>query len=127
MPWLLLESSENVVILRIQFNFVLINVVKQIISTKNLCNLHKLVRVTVPVEEGLLSEDHGSEHGSQAPHVEAVIVLLEIDQEFWSLKIARGHANVVFSTGVIKLGQAPIDETQLKTVSKLYVRGVMPD
>lgn len=127
MPWLLLESSENVVILCIQFDFVLINVVKQIISTKNLCNLHKLVRVTVPMEERLLSEDHGSEHSSQAPHVETVIVLLEIDQKFWTLKIARGHTNVVFGTGVIKFGQAPIDETQLKTVSKLYVRGMMPD
>lgn len=127
MPGLLLESSENVVILRIQFNFVLINVVKQIISTENLCNLHKLVRVTVPMEERLLSEDHRSKHGSQAPHVETVIILLEIDQQFWTLEIARGHTNVVFGTGVIKFGQAPIDETQLETVSKLYVRRVTPE
>lgn len=63
------------------------------------------------MEEWLLAEDHGGEHGSQTPHVEAVIVLLEIDQKLRTLEVSGGNSDVVFGTGVVELGQAPINKT----------------
>ena len=30
---------------------------------------------------------HGREHASQAPHVQAIIVLLEIHEKLWALEI----------------------------------------
>ena len=41
-------------------------------------NLDELVVVVVAVEERLALEDEGGKHAAQAPHVEAVVVLLEV-------------------------------------------------
>lgn len=114
MPWLLLEATENIVILSIELDLVLVEVVEQIICAQDLCNLHQLIRVTVAVEERLLAENHGRKHGSQTPHVEAVIVFLEVDQQLGALEITRGDADVVLRARVIELGQSPINQTQLQ-------------
>lgn len=79
-PGLLLEASQDVVVLCVQLDLVLIQVVEQLVSAENLCDLDKLVRVGVAVEERLLAEDHGGEHGAQTPHIQTVVVFLEIDQ-----------------------------------------------
>lgn len=113
MPWLLLEATKDVVILRVQLDLVLVEVVEQIVGAEDLCDLDELIRVTVAVEKRLLPEDHGGEHGTQAPHVEAVVVLLEVDQEFRTLEIARSHPDVVLSTRVVKFSKTPVDEAQL--------------
>jgi hypothetical protein len=39
-------------------------------------DLHQLVCVIVAIEKGLLAKDHGGKHAAQAPHVQAVVVLL---------------------------------------------------
>lgn len=80
MPILPRESPEDVVVLSVELNVVSVKILKQIVRSENLCNLHQLIGIAVPVEEGLLSKDHRSEHGSQRPHVERVIVFLKIDQ-----------------------------------------------
>lgn len=113
MPRLLLETPEDVIVLRIELNLVLVEIVEKVISAEDLGDLDKLVGVALSVEERLLSEDHGGEHGSQTPHVQAVIVLLEVHQQFWSLEVAGCDANIVFGARVVELSQAPVDETQL--------------
>lgn len=65
------------------------------------------------MEEGLFTEDHGGEHGAQTPHVQAVVILLEIDEQFRTLEVTRSHPHIVFGARVVKFGQAPIDQTQL--------------
>ena len=87
-PRLLLEAAENVVVLRVQLNLVLVNVVKQVVGAQDLGNLDQLVRVALAVEEGLLAEDHRGKHGTEAPHVQAVVVLLKIDEQLRALKVA---------------------------------------
>lgn len=114
MPGLFLEAAQDVIVLGVQLDLVLIKVVKQIISAEDLCDLDQLIRVAVAVEEGLLAEDHGGEHGAQAPHVEAVVVLLEVDQKLRTLEIARRDTDIVFRAGVVKFSQAPVDEAQLR-------------
>lgn len=79
MPRLLLEPSQNIIILCIQLYFVLVKVVKKIVCAKDLSDLDQLIRVAVAVEEWLFPEDHGGKHGAETPHIEAVVVLLEID------------------------------------------------
>lgn len=112
-PRLLLEASQDVVILLVQFDLVLVEVVKEVIRAKNLCDLNQLIRVTVAVEEGLFAEDHGGEHGAETPHVEAVVVFLEVDEQFRALEITRSHAYIVLGPRVVELGQTPVDQTKL--------------
>ena len=68
-PGLLLETPEDVVILSIELNIILVQVVEQVIRAEHFGNLDQLVGVAVTVEERFLAEDHGGEHGAQAPHV----------------------------------------------------------
>lgn len=65
------------------------------------------------MEEGLLSEDHRGEHGTKGPHVQRVIILLKIDQQFRALEVSRCNTDVVFRAFVIKFGQAPVNESKL--------------
>lgn len=116
MPALLGKPAENVVVLRIELDIVLVQIIEQVLGAQNFGNLHQLVRVGLAVEEWLLPEDHGRKHGTEAPHVETVIVLLEVHEQLWSLEVSRRHANVVFGALVIELRQPPVDETELAFV-----------
>lgn len=112
-PWLLLESTKDIVVLGIELDLVLVEVVKQVICPQNLGDLYELIRVAVAMEERLFPKDHRGKHGTQTPHVQAVIVLLEVDEELWPFKVPRRDSDVVLRAGVVKLGEAPVDEPQL--------------
>lgn len=113
-PGFLLESAQDVVVLRVELNLVLVQVVEQVIGAQNLGDLDQLIRVAVSVEEGLLAEDHGGEHSAETPHVEGVVVLLEVDEQLRPLEVPRRDAHVVLCAGVVELGQTPVDETKLR-------------
>ena len=121
-PRLLLETTENVVILSVKLNLVFVEVVKQIISSKDLCNLHQLVRIAVAMEERFFAENHRGEHSTKTPHIKTVVVLLKINKQLRTLEIARCHAHVVLSARVIEFSQTPIDKTQLHVVSMPHKR-----
>lgn len=112
-PALLGEAAENVVILSIELNVVLVKVVEKVLSAENLCNLDQLIRIAVSVEEGFLAEDHGGKHGAKRPHVERVVVLLEVDEQFGALEVARRNAHIILCASVVELSKAPINEPQL--------------
>lgn len=113
MPGLAGEAREDFIVLRIQLDLVLVQVLKQLLGTKDLGNLDQLVGVAVAVEEGLFAEDHRRKHRSQGPHVERVVVLLEIHQQFRALEVARCDSHIVLGAFVIELSQSPIDQTKL--------------
>lgn len=112
-PGLLAETAENVIVLGVELNLVLVEVLEELIGSQNLGDLDKLVGVALSVEEGLLAEDHGGKHGSETPHVETVVVFLEVDEQLGALEVSRCYTDVVFRCGVIKLGQTPIDQAKL--------------
>jgi hypothetical protein len=114
MPRLLGEAAEDVVILGIELYLVLVEVVEEIVGAEDLCNFDQLIRIAITMEEWLLAKDHGCEHGPETPHVERVIILLEIDQQLGALEIARRDPDVVLSARVVELGEAPIDEAKLR-------------
>lgn len=87
-PGFLLETAKNVVVLRVELNLVLVQVVEEIVGAQNLGDLDELVRVAVAVEERLLAEDHGREHGAQTPHVEGVVVFLEVHQQLRAFEVS---------------------------------------
>jgi hypothetical protein len=58
---------------------------------------------------------HASEHGAQTPHVQRVVIFLEIDKQFWALEVARCDSDVVLCAGMVELGQTPIDQTELSS------------
>lgn len=112
-PGFLLEAAEDVVVLSVKLNLVLVQVVEQVIGAQDLGYLDQLVAVGVAVEEGFFAEDHRRKHGPETPHVQAVVVLLKIDQELGPLEVAGGHAHIVFRAGVVELSQTPVDEPKL--------------
>ena len=56
---------------------------------------------------------HAGKHTPQTPHVQTVIVFLEIDQQLGTLEVPRGDPDVVFRSGVVELGETPIDQSEL--------------
>lgn len=112
-PGLLGEAAKDVIVLGVELNLILVEVLKELVSAEHLGNLDQLVRVALAVEERLLAEDHGRKHGAQRPHVQAVVVLLEIDQQLGALEVARCHTHVVLGRRVVELSQAPVDQAQL--------------
>ena len=116
MPRALRKPAQNIIVLRIQLNIVLIEIIEQILGPQNPCDLNQLVRITVPVEKRLFPENHAGEHGAQAPHIEAVIVLLEIHQQLRPLKVARRDADVVLGACMVEFRQPPVDEAEFAGV-----------
>jgi hypothetical protein len=110
-PGLLLETTKDVVILRVELDLVLVKVIEEIISAKNFGDFYELVRVALSMKERLFAENHGGEHCAQAPHIQAVIILLKVHQQLWPLKVTGGNSYIVLGTGVIEFSQSPVDET----------------
>lgn len=77
-PSLLLEAAEDFIVLGIKLDLVLVQVVEQIVCTKDLGDFDKLIRVAVSVEKRLFSKYHGCEHSTKTPHVQTIVILLEI-------------------------------------------------
>ena len=63
-PRLPRKSTQNVIVLLIQFDVVPVQILEQLVRAEHLCDFDKLVRVAVAVEEGFFPEDHGCEHGA---------------------------------------------------------------
>lgn len=78
-PRLFLEAAQDVVVLSIQLNLIFVEVIEELVGAEYLGNLDELVRVGVAVEEWFFAKDHGGEHCAQAPHIQAVVILLEIN------------------------------------------------
>mmetsp|Transcript_2849 Transcript_2849/g.8330 ORF Transcript_2849/g.8330 Transcript_2849/m.8330 type:complete len:231 (+) Transcript_2849:733-1425(+) len=65
------------------------------------------------VEEGLLAEDHAGEHAAQGPHVQPVVVVLQVHQQLRPFEVPAGHPHVVLFARMVELSQAPVNEAQL--------------
>ena len=113
LPALLGKSPEDVVVLLIQLDFVFVEVVKQVFCTQHLRNLDELVRIAVAVEEWLFAEDNGCEHCAKGPHVEGIVVFLEVDEELGAFEVAGSDADVVFCALMVEFGETPVNETKL--------------
>ena len=116
------QLSEEFIILGVKGYIVLFEILIESLGTQNLGDLHQLVVVIVPVEEWLFTEDlptnkvspgteditggthHRGEHASITPHVQAIVVLLEVHKKFRALEVARCYPHIVFRLRVVKLG-----------------------
>lgn len=120
MPGLAREAGEDLIVLGIQLDLVLVQVLEQLLGTQDLGNLDQLVGVAVTVEEGLFAENHRREHGSQRPHVQRVVVLLEIHQQLRTLEVARCDSHIVLGALVVELSQSPVDQAKLMRISPCH-------
>jgi hypothetical protein len=77
------------------------------------------------VEEGLLAVDHAGKHAPETPHVEGVVVVLQVDEKLGTLKVARRHADVVLLIGVVKLGETPVDKPEEASKKKKEMKGTV--
>lgn len=64
-PRLAGKARKDLVVLRIQLDIVLVQVLEKLFRSENFGNLDQLIRIAIPVEKGLLAEDHRSEHRAQ--------------------------------------------------------------
>lgn len=111
-PRLFWVLAQDIVVVGIQSDIVLFNVSEKVISSKDFRNFHQLVVIVFALEEWLLLEDHTSEHASQGPYIEGVIISLEIDQQLRSLEVPRGHSDVVLLLRVVEFGKTPIYQSK---------------
>jgi len=112
-PRLLGVLPEDVIVVGVESHAVLVDVGEEFVSAEDLGDLYELVVVVLPLEEGLLLEDHAGEHAPEGPNVEGVVVGLQVDEELGALEVAGGHADVVLLARVVEFGQTPVDESQL--------------
>mmetsp|Transcript_29998 Transcript_29998/g.71347 ORF Transcript_29998/g.71347 Transcript_29998/m.71347 type:complete len:291 (+) Transcript_29998:340-1212(+) len=113
LPRLLGVPAENPVKVRIQLEVVRVEIMEQFLGAQHLGDLDQLVVVVVPMEERLLAEYHPREHAPQRPHIECIVVLLQVHQKLGTLEVPACHAYVVFPPRVVELRQSPVDQTQL--------------
>uniref|UniRef100_A0AAG5D8W7 Secreted protein n=1 Tax=Anopheles atroparvus TaxID=41427 RepID=A0AAG5D8W7_ANOAO len=106
-------ARQDVVEARIELDVVFVQIGEQVLGAEHLRDAHQLVVVVVPVEERLLAENHRRQHAPERPHIERVVVHLVVDQQLRALEVATSDAYVVLLPGVVELGQAPVDQTQL--------------
>lgn len=113
MPRLPREARDDLVILRIQLDVIPIQIFKELLGSQNLGNLDQLVGVASSMEEGLFAEDHGSKHCAKRPHIQRIIIFLEVDKQFGTLEISRRDSDVIFGSSVVELGKTPINQSEL--------------
>ena len=111
-PRLFWVLAQDIVVVGIQSDIVLFNVSEKVISSKDFRNFHQLVVIVFALEEWLLLEDHTSEHASQGPYIEGVIISLEIDQQLRSLEISGRNSDVVLLLRVVEFGKTPIYQSK---------------
>ena len=105
--------GQNVLVVGVQCEAILVKVSVEFLSAEHLGNLDELIVVITALEERLTLEDHTSKHAAERPDVERVVVGLEVNEQLWSLEVAGSDAHVVLLTGVVELGQTPINQAQL--------------
>lgn len=98
-------------VVRVQSQSVLVQVGEELLSAENFRDLDQLIVVVASLEEGFTLEDHSSEHAAERPNVERVVVSLQVNEKLGSFEVAGGHSHVVLLTGMVKLGETPIDQT----------------
>mmetsp|Transcript_39283 Transcript_39283/g.99006 ORF Transcript_39283/g.99006 Transcript_39283/m.99006 type:complete len:296 (+) Transcript_39283:247-1134(+) len=98
--------------MRIQHDAVLVQIGVELLGSEHSCNADQLIVVVTTMEEGLLPENNASKHTAQTPHIQAIVIVLEVDQKFRSLEVATGHTHVIELILVVELSQAPIDESE---------------
>ena len=111
MPALLWKATKNIIVLRIKLDVVLVEIVEQVFRAEDLRNLHQLIAVAIAVKEWLLSKDHACKHRAKTPHIEAVVMLLEIYQKLRTLEISAGDANIVFGASMVEFCKTPVNES----------------
>ena len=98
--------------MRVELNAVSAQVRVQLVCAKNARDLDELVIVVLAVEEGLFAEDHAGEHAAEGPHIEGVVVVLEVDEELGTFEVAAGNADIVLLLGMVELSKTPVNEAK---------------
>jgi len=57
---------------------------------------------------------HAGKHGAQAPHVERVVVFLEINKQLGALEVTRCDTDIVLCSRVVEFCETPVDQTKLE-------------
>mmetsp|Transcript_11268 Transcript_11268/g.24451 ORF Transcript_11268/g.24451 Transcript_11268/m.24451 type:complete len:303 (+) Transcript_11268:518-1426(+) len=104
---------QNPIKVWVQFQVIGIQVMKQLLRPENLRNFDQLIVVIMSVKERLLPENHPREHTSQTPHIQRIIILLQIHQQLRPLEIPARHTDIILPPRMVKLGQPPINQPQL--------------
>lgn len=100
-------------------------------SKNHFGNHNKLVVCVFALEHGFFFENlkviqsttnYAGKKTSKAPHVQTVVILTKVNQQFGAFEVARSDADVEICAGLVKVGQTPIDKTQLVVEIRKWAR-----
>jgi len=111
-PWLLWVLTKNIIVVWVHGHIVFFNVSKEVVSSQNFGNLHKLIVVVFTLEEWLLLEDHTCEHAAKWPDIKRVIIGLQVNEKLRSFKVSGCNSNIVLLLRMIEFRKTPIDKSQ---------------
>ena len=61
----------------------------------------------------LLAKNNPSNHTPQRPHIQTIVICLQIDQQLRAFEVTARDSHVVLPPRVVELGKSPVDESQL--------------
>ena len=82
-PGFLLMPPDKPIELWVQFQIVVIQVLKELLSTKYFRNFYELIIIIVPMKEWLFSEYHARKHASETPHIRLKTIVGFLNNHFW--------------------------------------------
>ena len=108
MPVFLGKPPKDVVVLGVEFNVIFVKVLKKIVRAQDFGNLYELIRIAVAMKKRFLPKNHRSKHRAQRPHIQRIVVLLEINEQFRALEISRRYSNIVLCPLMVEFGKSPV-------------------
>ena len=92
------------------------HVFNEVLRAHRVNYLDQLIVVVRALEEGVHFKEETSEGASHSPHIQRVVVLLVLDEQLGAFVVAGGHTHVVVILGLVKVGQPPIDQSQVSVI-----------
>ena len=113
LPWFLGEIKQLVLDLRSKFQLILVDVLKHILSSDDLCNFDKLIIIISSFEERFSLEHHTGQDAASTPNIKLIIVVGHSNQQLRPFEVSASHSAVELLLGSVKIGQAPISDSHL--------------
>jgi len=88
----------------------------QVFSSHHAHDPCHLIVVIRSLEERVNIEKHTGKGAPKRPNVQRVVIFPVLDEEFWSFVVSAGDADVVLLLGLVEVGEAPVDDSEVALV-----------
>lgn len=88
----------------------------QVLCAHNAHNSCHLIVVVTAFEERVNIKEHAGHGAAEGPDVERIVVFSVFYEQFRSLVVSTGNANVILLIGLVEIGKAPIYHAEVALV-----------